>query len=107
MKRRRNPNANRHENTRAISSVLESIRRAPIDAPIDDSDADLPGVVVEEVRFEGSEFWSAWRRVQRAAAHRVPLMLTRRRRSKWLIVLAGEDLFALFAAIRAVEDDPR
>ncbi len=89
------------------SEALASIRSAPAVPRDDDHDADLPGCLVEQVQFESDEFWREWKRVQRASGHLVPVLLTRRRRSKWLIVFAAEDFFALLAAIRAAEDKPQ
>lgn len=104
MKRGRPSRAGHHPTSGITHAVLESIRGAPAALPSDDHDADLPGCFVERVQLESNEFWRAWRRLRRAAGRRVPAMIMRRRRSKLLIVLAAEDLFALLAAIRAVED---
>lgn len=103
--KRGRPSKAGHRPTSGIPhEVPESIRRAPAAPPSDESDADLPGCFVEQVQLESNEFWREWRRLQRAAGRRVPAMIMRRRRSKLLIAIAAEDLFALLAAIRAVED---
>lgn len=73
----------------------------------DEHDADLPGCFVEQAQVECDGFWGEWRRVQRAATGRVPVLLLRRRRSRLLLTIAAEDLFALVAAVRAVEDRAR
>lgn len=107
MKRPRSAKANRRSCPGLPSEVVAGIRRAPAVPPVDDPDAELPGVFVEQVQLEAAAFWREWKRVQRASTHRVPVLLTRRRRSKWLIVMAAEDLLALIAALRALEDHPR
>jgi len=104
MKRGRSATVNRRSSPGLPGEALADVRRAPAVPPADDADAELPGVFVEQVQLESDEFWREWKRVQRAAAHRVPVLLTRRRRSKWLIVLAAEDLPCLAAAIRAEQE---
>ncbi|MCL4197687.1 MAG: hypothetical protein KJZ69_09365 [Phycisphaerales bacterium] len=87
--------------------VLAGTGRERIAPPVDEPDADLPGCFVEQVRLECDEFWREWRRVQRAATGRVPVLLMRRRRSRLLMTIAAEDLFALLAAVRTVEERAR
>ncbi len=104
MKSRRSAKAILRSGPEPPGRFLADIHKGPAVPRDDDHDADLPGCFVERVRLESNEFWREWRRLQRAAGHRVPATIMRRRRSKLLIVLAAEDLFALLAAIRAVED---
>ncbi len=89
------------------AEVLADMRRERTARPIDEHDADLPGCFVEQAQMECDGFWREWRRLQRVAVGRVPVLLMRRRRSRLLMVLAAEDLFALVAAVRAVEDRAR
>lgn len=89
------------------SEALSCIRAGSNMPPADDHDADLPGCYVEHAQVECDEFWREWRRLQRAATGRVPVLLMRRRRSRLLLTIAAEDLFALVAAARAVEDRAR
>lgn len=87
--------------------ALACIRVGPMLPPAEEADADLPGCFVEHAQSECDEFWREWRRLQRSATGRVPVLLMRRRRSRLLMVIAAEDLFALVAAVRAVEDRPQ
>ena len=101
LSRERPPNARQCAHAKGASEILASIHDTRASMPADDPDAELPGVFVEQVQLEAAQFWREWKRVQRAAAHRVPVLLTRRRRSKWLIVIAAEDVPCLAAAVRA------
>lgn len=89
------------------SEVLAGTRRERTAPPAGERDADLPGCFVEQAQMECDDFWREWRRLQRVATGRVPVLLMRRRRSRLLMVIAAEDLFALTAAVRAVEDRAR
>lgn len=71
---------------------------------MDERDADLPGCFVEQAQLECDGFWGEWRRVQRAATGRVPVLLMRRRRSRLLVVIAAEDIPCLVTAIRMVQE---
>lgn len=107
MKRGRSAKANGRSGAGLPAEVLAGIRCAPAVPRDDEYDADLPGCFVEQAQGVCDEFWREWRRVQRAAAGRVPVLLMRRRRSRLLMVIAAEDLFALVAAVRAVGDRAR
>lgn len=104
MPRRRSANPNRRSALTLPAEVLADMRRSA--PPVDERDADLPGCFVEHAQMECDGFWGEWRRVQRAATGRVPVLLLRRRRSRLLLTIAAEDLFALLAAVRAVEERP-
>lgn len=104
MRRRHHPTAKQPRGTGSLGDVLAQVRTAATGIRADEPDAELPGVRVEEVRQMGEEFWRTWKIANRRAARNIPILITRRRRSKWLVVLAAEDLFPLLAAIRAVED---
>ncbi|GEM_PF-6250081 len=106
MTRRRSNKANRRSAPRMAVEVTAEIRRAPPVPTVDEPDADLPGCFVEQAQVECGDFWREWRRVQRIAAHRVPVLLMRRRRSRLLLVIAAEDLPCLVAAIRMVQERP-
>ncbi|MCC6910150.1 MAG: hypothetical protein IT430_19635 [Phycisphaerales bacterium] len=82
------------------------MRRERTAPPIGEHDADLPGCFVEQAQLECDEFWREWRRLQRSATDRVPVLLMRRRRSRLLMVIAAEDIPCLVAAIRMVQERP-
>ena len=104
MTRRHTAKSNRRSRPSVPGEVLAGICGGPMLPPADEPDADLPGCFVEHAQSECDEFWREWRRLQRVAAGRVPVLLLRRRRSRLLMVIAAEDLFAVLAAVRAVED---
>lgn len=107
MTRRRTAKVNHRSGTGLPAEVLADIRCVPAVPRDDEHDADLPGCFVEQAQMECEEFWQEWRRLQRAATGRVPVLLMRRRRSRLLIALAAEDLLALLASVRAVEERQR
>lgn len=103
---RRHPAKSKPRNSTSSREVLASIRNAHASARTVEPDADFPGVAVMEVRVDLPDFWREWKRAQRAAGHRVPALLARRRRSRLLLVIAAEDIPCLFAAIRMVQERP-
>lgn len=107
MPRRHSSNPNRRSALTLPVELLAGMRRERTAPPAEEHDADLPGCFVEQAQMECDEFWWEWRRLQRASTGRVPVLLMRRRRSRLLMVIAAEDLFALVAAARAVEDRAR
>lgn len=102
MPRRRSANPNRRSALTLPAEVLADMRRSA--PPVDERDADLPGCFVEQAQLECDGFWGEWRRVQRAATGRVPVLLMRRRRSRLLVVIAAEDIPCLVTAIRMVQE---
>lgn len=87
-----------------LREVLSTSRDTAASIAIDDHDACLPGVHAEELQAPCPEFWNAWKRLQKSAGERVPVLIFRRRRSKCMIVLAAEDLPALMASVRAAKE---
>jgi len=87
-----------------LRDVTMSSRNAAASVAIDDCDACLPGVHAEELRAPCPEFWNAWKRLQKSAGSRVPIVIFKRRRSKCMICLAAEDLPALMASVRAAQE---
>lgn len=104
MARSASAKTNHRSRSGLSGGILSEIRGAPTVRPVDEHDADLPGCFVEQAQMECDEFWAEWRKVQRAATGRVPVLLMRRRRSRLLMVIAAEDVLCLFAAIRAVQE---
>ena len=88
----------------ALREVLSTSRDAAASVAIDDRDACLPGVHAEELDAPCPTFWTTWRRLQKSAGSRVPMVIFRRRRSKCMICLAAEDLPALMASVRAAQE---
>ncbi len=87
-----------------LREVSATSRDAAASLALDDRDACLPGVHAEELRAPCPEFWNAWKRLQKSAGSRVPVVIFRRRRSKCMVALAAEDLPALMASVRAAQE---
>lgn len=87
-----------------LREVVTPSRDAAALVALDDRDAHLPGVHAEELNAPCPEFWNAWKRLQKAAGPRLPVIIFRRRRSKCMICLAAEDLPALMASVRAAQE---
>ncbi|MCC6909083.1 MAG: hypothetical protein IT430_14160 [Phycisphaerales bacterium] len=87
-----------------LREVSTTSRDAAASLALDDRDACLPGVHAEELQAPCPQFWTVWKRLQKSAGSRVPVVLFRRRRSKCMICLAAEDLPALSASVRAAQE---
>lgn len=87
-----------------LREVSTPSRDAAASVALDDRDACLPGVHAEELDAPCPAFWTAWKRLQKSAGARVPIVIFRRRRSKCMICLAAEDLPALMASVRAAQE---
>lgn len=99
------PAAATSSNAGAVLREVESSSRDTAAAlALDDRDACLPGVHAEELDAPCPQFWTAWKRLQKSAGSRVPVVLFRRRRSKCMICMAAEDLPALMASVRAAQE---
>jgi len=101
-------NASSNSNGAVHAAVLREVsttsRDAAASVAIDDRDACLPGVHAEELDAPCPAFWTAWKRLQKSAGSRVPIVIFRRRRSKCMVCLAAEDLPALMASVRAAQE---
>lgn len=98
------PNSNGTIDAAVLREVLTTSRDTVASMALDDRDACLPGVHAEELQAPCPEFWNAWKRLQKAAGPRLPVIIFRRRRSKCMICLAAEDLPALMASVRAAQE---
>ncbi len=99
------PAATPSSNGKAVlREVLDTSRDAAASMALDDRDALLPGVHAEELDAPCPAFWTTWKRLQKSAGSRVPIVIFRRRRSKLMICLAAEDLPALSASVRAAQE---
>jgi len=87
-----------------LREVRDTSRDAVASVAMDNREACLPGVHVEALLAPCPEFWKAWKRLQKSAGARVPVILFRRRRSKLMVCLAAEDLPALMASVRAAQE---
>ncbi|GEM_PF-6504924 len=87
-----------------LREVRESARDTAAAIGLDDHKAHLPGVHAEELQTPCPQFWNAWKKLQKSAGQRVPVIIFRRRRSKCMICLAAEDLPALMASVRAAQE---
>lgn len=98
------PSSNGVVGAAVLSEVANTSRDAAALVAIDGRDACLPGVHAAELHAPCPEFWNTWKRLQKSAGARVPVILFRRRRSKLMICLAAEDLPALSASVRAARE---
>ncbi len=87
-----------------LREVANTSRDAVASMALDDRDACLPGVHAEELDAPCAAFWTTWKRLQKSAGERVPVVIFRRRRSKCMVALAAEDLPALMASVRAAQE---
>ncbi len=98
------PSSNGAIDAAVLRDVLTTSRNTVASMALDDRDAHLPGVHAEELQAPCPEFWNAWKRLQKSAGERVPVVIFRRRRSKCMVALAAEDLPALMASVRAAQE---
>lgn len=87
-----------------LREVVSTPRDAAASLALDGRDACLPGVYAEELDTPCPAFWTTWKRLQKSAGSRVPVVIFRRRRSKCMVCLAAEDLPALMASVRAAQE---
>lgn len=87
-----------------LREVATTSRDAAAALALDDRDACLPGVHAEELQAPCPQFWTAWKRLQKSAGQRVPVVIFRRRRSKLMGCIAAEDLPVLSASVRAAQE---
>lgn len=98
------PSSNGVVGAAVLREVTATSRDAAASMALDDRDACLPGIHAEELDAPCPQFWNAWKRLQKSAGARVPVVIFRRRRSKCMICLAAEDLPALMASVRAAQE---